>query len=274
MVEKHDLPRVKDKLWIWGNEFAEHNKEWGIKGLSQMTPAEGAFYLGVPNILLGRAYGKPAPPFEQYVVRLSPLKRIVWSIVGSAGETESNEIDLAYSLAARFPNICGLMMDDFFHLPPSPVDENGKIAVFTPMEIKAIKEESITSGRKLDLWVVLYDEQLDLPVGEHLKQCDVISLFRWNAKEIDNLERNFERLEKLSPLSRKVLGCYMYDWGNKKLMPISLMEKQCQLGLRWLQEKRIEGMLFCSSSICDLGLETVEWTRKWIQKVGEKKLNE
>ena len=61
----------------------------------------------------------------------------------------------------------------------------------------------------------------------------------------------------------------MYDYGEKKPMPISLMEQQCQLGLQWLQEERIEGMIFLASCICDLGLEAVEWTREWIQDVGE-----
>jgi hypothetical protein len=45
-----------------------------------------------------------------------------------------------------------------------------------------------------------------------------------------------------------------------------------QGGLQWLQEGRIEGMIFLASCICDLGLETVEWSRQWIQKVGGGKL--
>ena len=66
----------------------------------------------------------------------------------------------------------------------------------------------------------------------------------------------------------------MYDYGDKKPMPVSLMEKQCHLGLRWLQEGRIEGMIFLASCICDVGLEAVEWTRQWIQKLEEKTQNE
>ena len=53
----------------------------------------------------------------------------------------------------------------------------------------------------------------------------------------------------------------MWDYGAKRPMPVNLMEKQCETGLQWLQEGRIEGMIFLASCICDLGLETVEWTR-------------
>ena len=50
-------------------------------------------------------------------------------------------------------------------------------------------------------------------------------------------------------------------------MPIALMEKQCQLGLQWLRSGRIDGMIFLASCICDLTLETVEYTKRWIHEV-------
>jgi hypothetical protein len=50
------------------------------------------------------------------------------------------------------------------------------------------------------------------------------------------------------------------------------MQQQCQLGLEWLRTGRIEGMIFLASCICDLNLEAVEWTRKWIREVGDAKV--
>ena len=274
MVGKDNSTKIKDKFWIWagGDAFTEHNKRFGIKEIPEMTQAEGAFYLGVPNIFTIRVYpeGTPAPPFDQYARRLSSLKRVVWSIVGSGGNTESNELDLVCDLATRFPNICGFVMDDFFRRQAP--DEAGNIAAYSPPEVKAIKKQMATIDRKLDLWVVLYSRQLDWPVAEHLEQCDVITFWTWHADGINDLERNFKRLEKRFPSSRKALGCYMYNFGDKKTMPVYLMEKQCQLGLQWLQERRIEGLIFLPSSFCSLGLEAVEWTREWIQKVGEKNI--
>ena len=61
----------------------------------------------------------------------------------------------------------------------------------------------------------------------------------------------------------------VWDYGQKCPMPLDLMETQCELGLRWLREGRIDGVIFVASCICDLGLETVEWTRNWIAGVGE-----
>jgi hypothetical protein len=39
-----------------------------------------------------------------------------------------------------------------------------------------------------------------------------------------------------------------------------------------LREGKIEGMIFLASNICDLDLETVEWTRRWIADVGDQSL--
>jgi len=267
------MSNVREKLWIWGHEAGSHNNVTGgdglgLEGFSRMTPAEGAYYLGVPNLIMVRYNNKPTPPYDKHAMALSPLKRVVWSIVGNSGCTESDKVTLICDLAARFPNICGVMMDDFFRKPGHELG----LGVYGPEEIKAIKSRLTVAGRKLDLWVVLYDHQLNFPVASHLNQCDVVTFWTWCAKDLDMLEQNFERVDRLAPSIRKVLGCYMWDYGDHKPMPVALMEKQCRLGLRWLQAGRIDGIIFLASCICDLGLEAVEWTRAWIGKVGDGEL--
>jgi hypothetical protein len=69
-----------------------------------------------------------------------------------------------------------------------------------------------------------------------------------------------------------VLGCYLWDYGAKKPMPLELLWHQFQVGLRWLRQGRIEGMIFLASCLCDLELEAVEWTRNWIAQVGDEQL--
>lgn len=50
------------------------------------------------------------------------------------------------------------------------------------------------------------------------------------------------------------------------------MKLQCEAGLRWLREGRIEGMIFLGNTVLDLGYESAEWTRQWIQQVGDVRL--
>ena len=91
----------------------------------------------------------------------------------------------------------------------------------------------------------------------------------WNARDLAAQEDSFGTLEELAPGSRKVLGCYLWNYGDRQPMPLDLMEQQCVRGLEWLRQGRIGGMVFLASCICDMGLETVEWTRQWIAEVGD-----
>lgn len=80
------------------------------------------------------------------------------------------------------------------------------------------------------------------------------------------LPEDLRRFEALAPAMRKVLGCYLWDYGVCKPMPLGAFQEQYRQGRAWLQDGRIEGMIFLASCICDLDLETVEWLRDQLAK--------
>jgi hypothetical protein len=69
-------------------------------------------------------------------------------------------------------------------------------------------------------------------------------------------------------LRERCRNCF-YDFTEKIPLPVSEMQFQCELELEWLHEGRIEGLVFLSNALEDLGFESVEWTRRWIDKMGE-----
>lgn len=126
--------------------------------------------------------------------------------------------------------------------------------------------------RPLFLGVTLYTHQLDPRIIPHLECCDVISLWTWKSDDLKNLEVNLARLKQMIPSKRIWLGCYLWDFGINQPMPIDRMQRQCELGLRWLKEGQIDGIIFLATNLCDLKIETVEWTRQWIARVGDEPL--
>jgi hypothetical protein len=122
---------------------------------------------------------------------------------------------------------------------------------------------------RLDLWAVVYEHQLHPRLAPYLELMNVVTLWAWDADKLPAMEASLERLEELAPTCKKVLGCYLWDYGNKRPMPLHLLQRQCEAGLEWLRQSRIDGMIFLASCICDLGLEAVEWTRSWIRQVGD-----
>ena len=260
-----DQNTVRDHLWIWTHAAGVHNRDWALPRPSRMTPLEGACYLDVPNALMVRYLGEPQlDQFDQYALAFRPMKRIVWSLVGASGQTAKEDRELVFSLAEKYPNIAGFIMDDFFR-------EDGAGAL-TPDELKSLRERLIIGGKKHDLFVVVYQSQLGLDLSRHLEYCDVVTLWTWVSQDIQNLEKNMDKLDTIAPKHRKILGCYLWDYGNKRPMPLDIMKRQCGLGLKWLKEKRIDGMIFLGSNVCDLGLDTVEYTRAWIGEVGGERI--
>ncbi len=261
---------VRDRFWIWGHVEGSHNNGYGLQGTSRMTPAEGAFYLDVPNIIMV-AYASakepckmlPAPPYDPYLISFRPLERVVWSIVGAGGVVSKSDLEAIRQLAGKYPNIAGVQMDDFFR----ETLDGGLVGALTPRELDYVQGQLKGEGRKLDMWVTLYESNLQHDLSAYLSKVDVVTFWTWQAKDLDKLEVGFAKAEQAAPGARKVLGCYMWDYGDQRPMPLSLMQKQCQLGLEWLRRGRIAGMIFLASCICDLGLEAVEWARRWIAEL-------
>ena len=56
----------------------------------------------------------------------------------------------------------------------------------------------------------------------------------------------------------------MWNFGNMKPIPVELMKLQLDFALEKFKQYEIEGMIFHCTQFVDVGLETVEYARKWI----------
>lgn len=266
---------VRDRLWVFCNPV---NADYAfVRKRTVMSPVESALYLGAPNIIMANQYPEPGQegwykaweaPFEQYTFALKLLKRVTWSIVGASGVTKDLERQQVLAMARATPNFVGVFMDDFFHDRQST-----SMASLTLDQLRDVQQQLKGSAKKLDLFVTLYTNQLDLAIGDYLKLIDVVTLWTWETAELANLETNLAKLEKLAPKSRKLLGCYTADYDRKRTpwwtaLPVPKMRDQCETGLRWLRQGRIEGIIIYGNFL-DLNWEAVDWTRKWIQEIGD-----
>ena len=268
--ERHPVSHqtVRDRLWIF--TCAANSDFPSMQRRSVMTPVEGAFYLEVPNIIVVQSnatealYGRLEPPFAQYVVAMRPLKQVVWSVVGSGGFNSPEETKEVLELAKTTPNFTGIMLDDFF-----TGQKEGKRARLTVEELADIRRKLKEINKNLEIFVTLYVTDLDNSVRDYLDLIDVITLWTADSADLVNLESNLKKVEQLAPQKKKMLGCYVVDYGRKEGTPVPLMKLQCETGLRWLREGRIEGIIVLGNTTCDLDLPAVEWTRQWIAEVGD-----
>jgi hypothetical protein len=258
---------VRDSLWLWSHVAGSYNGAYNLPGKSRITPAEAAYYMSIPNIYMIHLKDKPEPPLEQYALAFKPLREVVWGVVAAGGHTNTNERDMVLDLVAHDTQIAGVVMDDFFPRPGT-----GKKPSLTVDQLRELRDRLARIGGDLDLQVVIYEYQLVDEFAEHLKLCDLVQFWTWQGPEIENISANLDKLSKLAPNARVGLGVYWWDFGGKKPLPMPLMKRQSELGLKYLRGGQIESMIFCGSWMCDRGVDTVEWTRDWIRKVGDQKV--
>jgi len=167
---------VLDHIWIF--TCAANSDYVHIGRRSVMTLVEGAFYLGVPNIIVVQSstteapYGRLEPPFAQYAIAMLPLKQVVWSVVGSGGYYSEAEARETIDMAKQTPNFTGIILDDFF-----TGQDNGERARLTVNELADIRRQLQSSAKKLDIFVTLYTGHLSLPLEDYWNLIDVVTLW-------------------------------------------------------------------------------------------------
>ena len=270
---------VRDRFWMYScvEGFTGFPS---VPGESRMTPAEAAAYFNLPNLYIATiTYGKepckalPPVDYEPYLISFRPLKRVVWFLSEEQSIVTDDTLRTVRRLAEKYPNIVGIAVDDYF--APTARGNPGSPLTFDEIDYLRSQLRDV-AGRTVDMWVVAYrhnfEEDTANVVPAYLNKVDVITYWDAWAREIETLEKDFARAERLTPGKRKLLGCYMWDFGDNKPVPLPFVQKQCRLGLEWLRQGRIEGVMFLGNFLCDRPLEAVEWTRRWIQEVGDELL--
>jgi hypothetical protein len=145
-------------------------------------------------------------------------------------------------------------------------------ASLTPEQLREIRQMTVR-GHKLPLMAVVYTGQISPRARWHLNEVDQVCLWTWRPADLEHLEQHLNALEALIPGKPIFLGCYMYDFNDRRPLPVESMQRQTQLGYQWLKQGRIEGMIFLATANVDVGLEAVQWTRAWIAQVQGERLN-
>ncbi len=270
---------IRDRIWIWGHPAGVYNESFlaNLPQKSTIEPVAAADYMGIRNMIFVRYDGKPVPPFDAYYQPFQKLDRVYWSLVGASGVTSADERDQVFQLAEKHQNVVGFILDDFFRSNATgpgtdPDTETGDVTPFeaslTPQELRLLAQRKVR-GEKLPIMAVVYTGQISQRAKAHVAEVDQVCLWTWRPADLQDLEGNLTKLEKLIGDKPVFLGCYMYDFADQRPLPVELMQQQTELGYRWLQQGRIQGLIFLATPNVDVDLEAVAWTRQWIARIGD-----
>lgn len=164
----------------------------------------------------------------------------------------------------KYPNLCGVYMDDFFGIYQPDDEERNEKAIKL---LKGIRETLATSGQEVPINMTFYNHELDKMSKEVFDYVDALTLWDMHNTHVPTLPDRFEFLEKEFPKHKKYIGIYIYDFMNNIPYPDDMMEAQCEYALKLLKEGRIEGMIFECNAVMGLGFPSEKWLTDWIEKV-------
>ncbi len=268
---------ARDKFWLFGVRAhqddiwlgSRHKPNAGRKfSYSRITPAEGAFMLDIPNLIMVTCDGEPANFSQEaygYAESFCRLERVQWSCTGSEGFRSGNEEEFVCALAEEYPNICGAYLDDFMG---DPAIKNAatpeKKSAIAKARLEAIAEKLQKASRPLELHMVYYTRDLGLD-PRTFDKVTMLSLWTWHSADLVNLQANFERMEQQFPDKKKMIGVYLFDFTAGHPVSKELMIHQCDFALQMLKEGRADGIIFEANSLMGMRMESELWLRDWIE---------
>lgn len=267
------MAKAIDKYWLFG--VRAHQDDTLLDALgrgggkrrcgSRITPAEGAFMLGVPNMIMVTGDNAEPVPFThdayQYCESFRPLKRVMWSSCGSSGWRNGNEEAFICDISHKYDNICGAYLDDFFtRFGSKPQEHTDELLAC----IQEIRGKLSAAARPMPVYVTAYMHGMKDIAKSVMDLVDGLVFWTWQSKELPLLPERFQQAEEACPKHKKLLGIYMYDFTTREAVDMELMKFQCEYGLEMLKAGRVEGLVFEANSVMGIGLPTEEYLREWI----------
>ncbi len=256
---------LKDKLWLWGHPEGRYNNEFGNTEISRMTPFEGATYLDCSGVFMVPAGAKVNR--RQYHLSFTTLDRVGWDLLRSddgdpeAGAGKTLEVvEELINEAKEFPNVTCGVFDDFF--------ANGRFKCFDIKQIE--KTRDLLHANNLDMWMVLYthefgvNEKMEEEFKPYADLFDGVIMWTWCEKDVVEFEEKYELFKKVTQGKRKMLGLYLYNFGEHKKATAEKVLWQLERYSKLLKKGEIEGICLHTNTMADLNHQAYKACKEWL----------
>ena len=101
---------------------------------------------------------------------------------------------------------------------------------------------------------------------------DGIIMWTWCEKNIHWVPKKFEAFKKLTEGKRRMIGCYLWNFGEKKPATAEAVKWQ----LDWYRERllagEIEGVVLHTNTMADLDYEAYDAATAWMEEHGDEEI--
>ncbi len=258
------MAHLRDKFWIWGHPEGRYNHEFGNEQESRMTPLEGALYMGARNLFMVPVGVNVN--VRQYNKSFTPLRSVGWAIDNAAADPAA--LNQLIEQAKDFPNItCGVFDDFVGYLAKHPIPPERFLAVRERMHAEAV--------RPLSMWMVLYthefgvDEAQDAAFQPYIDAFDGVIMWTWEERRLDQFEEKYARFKELTKNRRRMLGLYLYNFGECRPASAEAARWQLERYTQLLRAGEIEGIVLHTNTMADLDHPAYDVETAWMREHGD-----
>ncbi len=260
------MAKLRDRFWVWGHPEGRYNHEYGNDQESRMTPMEGALYMGARNMFMVPVGVNVN--WRQYNKSFVTLNNVGWCV--NDASKDPAPLEKLIGEARDFPNITCAVFDDF------------KCQKQHALPVERFREvhERMRSNpvRPLDMWMVLYthefgvDAQEDARFQPYVDAFDGIIMWTWKEKDLALFEEKFEKFRQMTANKRRMLGLYLYNFGESKRATAAAAQWQLDRYSRLLKAGEIEGIVLHTNTMADLDHEAYDVERAWMALHGDEEI--
>ncbi|MBQ2630043.1 MAG: alpha-galactosidase, partial [Kiritimatiellae bacterium] len=276
-----------DGCWMWGHDSGVYDGsdgkgglKYGIPGSEPISMAAAVERFGVPNVCVIR-WGdppdvfRPQPPTDGYLAQFGRLERFGWAIANNKDPVYAQMRSFVPGLVGKCPNMTAFDLDDFFraHKPPTSIATDAGQRMSLPgalsyAEMKELKALAKSAPHPVDVRMTLYTKDLCAEIMPLAELADSVILWTWDGSALDGLEDKFAQYRAYLPQTPTWLGIYMWDFGGRRPLAASFMERQLDIAKRLFLAGEIRGCVFHCTPLVNKGLEAVERCREWLKECG------
>ncbi len=261
------MAKLRDKFWVWGHPEGRYNHEFGNEEESRMTPMEGALYMGARNMFMVPV-GVDVN-MRQYNKSFVTLDQVGWSIDNAADDPTA--LEKLIEQAKDFPNInCGVFDDFVGYLSRHPLP---------PERYHAVRERMHGNEvRPLDMWMVLYTHEFGLKAEDdalfkqYIDAFDGIIMWTWHEPDLCQFEEKYEIFKRLTEGKRRMLGLYLYNFGDHKKATAQAAAWQLERYTHLLRAGEVEGIVLHTNTMADLDHEAYDVETRWMREHGDEEI--
>ncbi|MBQ5746835.1 MAG: hypothetical protein IIV81_02735 [Clostridia bacterium] len=265
--------KVRDVFWLWGHPEGAYNpnreEPFGNNHYSRMTPMEGCLYLGIHKTFMVPV-GIPINR-RQYNKSFKTLSNVGWECFGAL--TKPDKVNEIINESKEFKNITAAVFDDFKGQANKKKEKGEEV---TPDALWGFREKF--NAHDIDMWMVFYtnefglDEKEDEEFMKFLSPFNGIIMWTWEEKDVPLIPEKFEVFKKMTPDCRRMFGCYLYNFGEKKQATGKAVKWQLDFYLDKIKKGEAEGIVFHTNTMADLDYEAYDAAVEWMDEHGDEEI--